>query len=58
MEEKQLVCISCKKRITNDPGSTKFPCPKCGEYEIIRCKNCREIVAKYKCPLCGFIGPN
>jgi len=33
-------------------------CPKCGKYQIIRCKHCREIVAKYKCPECGFVGPN
>jgi predicted RNA-binding Zn-ribbon protein involved in translation (DUF1610 family) len=53
-----LVCISCKKRISNTEGSIKFMCPKCGKYQIIRCKHCREIVAKYKCPECGFVGPN
>ncbi len=54
----QLLCISCKKKITNDKGCVKFKCPKCGEYEIIRCKHCREISIKYKCPSCGFEGPN
>jgi Zn-ribbon RNA-binding protein len=51
-------CISCKKDITNDNGSVKFMCPGCGKYEIIRCTKCRQIVAKYTCPECGFIGPN
>lgn len=55
--EKQL-CISCKKEITNQPGSVKFKCPNCGKTDIIRCKHCREIVSKYKCPNCQFIGPN
>jgi hypothetical protein len=58
MAEKQLICISCKKRITNEQGSVRFPCPKCGKYEIIRCKHCREIVSKYHCPACDFTGPN
>jgi hypothetical protein len=39
-------------------GVVKFLCPKCSKPEIIRCKHCREIVAKYKCPECGFEGPN
>lgn len=51
-------CISCKKDIVNDNGSIKIKCPSCGEHEIIRCKNCRQIVAKYTCPGCGFTGPN
>ncbi|HLD04992.1 MAG TPA: zinc finger domain-containing protein [Candidatus Nanoarchaeia archaeon] len=51
-------CISCKKNIANDRGTTHFACPKCGEYEVIRCFTCREIVAKYKCPKCQFEGPN
>ena len=37
--DKKLVCSSCKKRITNEAGSTRFKCPKCGKFEIIRCKN-------------------
>ena len=56
--EKEDICISCKKKITNDTGSVRFICPKCEKYEIIRCKHCREIVAKYKCSNCGFTGPN
>jgi len=54
----EIKCISCKKPLTNDIGSVKFLCPNCGKFEIIRCKNCREIVSKYKCPNCGFEGPN
>lgn len=51
-------CLSCKRELTNNEGSVIFKCPKCGEGTIMRCKNCREIVAKYKCPQCGFEGPN
>lgn len=57
MTDKQI-CNSCKMDISNNPGSALFLCPNCGKYKIIRCKHCREIVAKYKCPECGFIGPN
>jgi len=53
-----LICSSCKKRITNESGSVRFKCPKCGKAEIVRCKHCRETVVKYKCPECGFVGPN
>jgi len=53
---KQL-CVSCKKEITNDPGSVIFICPACDKNKIIRCKSCREICAKYTCE-CGFTGPN
>ncbi|MBU0667158.1 MAG: zinc finger domain-containing protein [Nanoarchaeota archaeon] len=51
-------CLSCKANITNGKGTVKFLCPKCSKYEIIRCKKCREIIAKYICPECGFTGPN
>lgn len=52
------LCVSCKKDISNDIGSTTFDCPACGKSEIIRCKHCRAIVAQYKCPECDFVGPN
>lgn len=58
MTEKKLDCVSCKKRITNDIGNVKFKCPKCKKGDIVRCRSCREIVAKYTCPECGFTGPN
>lgn len=51
-------CVSCNTTIANERGSVRFLCPKCGKYEIIRCKNCRQIVAQYTCPGCGFTGPN
>ena len=57
MAEK-LICMSCKKQVTNETGSVKFMCPNCGKYEIVRCNHCRKIAAKYKCPECGFEGPN
>ncbi|MBW3003842.1 RNA-binding protein [Candidatus Woesearchaeota archaeon] len=54
----RLLCSSCKKNVTNDVGSVTFKCPRCGKADITRCKHCREIVARYKCPECGFEGPN
>ena len=46
------------RRITNTIGSTRFLCPRCSKTEIVRCFHCREIAAKYKCPSCGFEGPD
>lgn len=51
-------CTSCKTSVVNDTGAVRFPCPNCGKYTIIRCSNCKKIVTKYKCPNCGFEGPN
>ncbi|MBD3249810.1 RNA-binding protein [Candidatus Woesearchaeota archaeon] len=56
--ENKLTCSSCKKRITNESGTAVFKCPKCGKSEIVRCRSCRENVVKYRCPECGFEGPN
>ncbi|MBD3203247.1 RNA-binding protein [Candidatus Woesearchaeota archaeon] len=56
--EKQLICSSCKKRITNSKGTAKFLCPKCAKQEIIRCIDCRKNAIKYKCSSCEFTGPN
>jgi predicted RNA-binding Zn-ribbon protein involved in translation (DUF1610 family) len=56
MEDKK--CISCKRKIENIKGSAVFKCPNCGEYEIIRCRDCRVTAVKYKCPSCEFEGPN
>ncbi|HLF54168.1 MAG TPA: zinc finger domain-containing protein [Candidatus Nanoarchaeia archaeon] len=54
----QLVCNTCKKPITGQAGTARFPCPKCLKYEIVRCVHCREIAAHYVCPQCKFEGPN
>ncbi|MFH1399609.1 MAG: zinc finger domain-containing protein [Candidatus Woesearchaeota archaeon] len=51
-------CLSCGKRTTNKSGSAIFPCPNCGKTTIVRCLHCRQIARKYKCPECGFEGPN
>jgi len=56
--EKELACSSCKKRIINEAGIARFPCPNCGKTELIRCKHCKEIAAKYSCHECNFSGPN
>ena len=53
-EEKK--CTSCGKGL-NEPGTTFFPCPNCGEVEIGRCMNCRDQSVKYVCSNCGFVGP-
>lgn len=47
-----------QENITNDRGSVRFPCPNCGEAEIIRSSRERKNVVKYTCPKCGFTGPN
>ena len=54
----ELVCSSCKKKTTNIAGTVRSLCPKCGKSEIVRCKDCRIIAAKYTCPSCKFTGPN
>jgi hypothetical protein len=51
-------CTTCKTSLVNNKGAVRFMCPNCGKQEIARCGKCREIVAKYKCPECGFEGPN
>jgi len=56
--ENELKCSSCKKRSANSTGTTVFKCPSCSEADIVRCKHCREIAAKYICPNCKFTGPN
>jgi Zn-ribbon RNA-binding protein len=54
----QLICNGCGKRVTNTSGTVKFTCPSCGKAELVRCKHCREVAKKFKCPVCGFEGPN
>ncbi len=54
----QLKCGTTNKRITNDTGVAKFPCPSCGYEFIVRSKHARKTAAKYTCPKCGFVGPN
>lgn len=54
----EKICSSCRKSITNNTGTAVFKCPSCKNVDIVRCRHCREIVVKYKCPSCGFEGPN
>ena len=44
--------------LTNDVGGVSFKCPNCLKAVISRTGNDRQIVAAYKCPNCGFEGPN
>ena len=50
------ICSSCGKRLVGR-GNTFFKCPRCGEYEIGRCAQCRDQGVSYECKKCGFIGP-
>ena len=56
--EQEKHCSSCKVKVANDRGAVSFKCPGCNEYEIVRCTGCRSNAAKFKCPNCGFEGPN
>ncbi|RMD58632.1 RNA-binding protein [Candidatus Woesearchaeota archaeon] len=51
-------CITCKKQLLGQTGAARFSCPKCLKTEIVRCNDCRKIAARYRCPECGFEGPN
>ena len=53
-----MECTSTKVNVANNNGTVIFKCPACKESDIVRSKNAREIVVKYKCPSCGFEGPN
>lgn len=50
------ICSSCGKRLVGK-ANTFFKCPRCGEYEIGRCDQCRDQGVSYECKKCGFIGP-
>jgi Zn-ribbon RNA-binding protein len=52
------MCGSCKKKVVNEKGSVTFLCPKCSNFEVVRCDNCRRNAIKYTCPQCEFVGPN
>ncbi len=52
-----MKCVSCKKRVETENYWVRFPCPACGEEEIIRCEKCRKLTVKYKCQKCKFEGP-
>jgi len=54
MEDQKII----EKNIINDGGSVNFKCPNCSKAVIVRTKNERQIVTKYTCPECGYIGPN
>ena len=58
MANKEQKCNSCKVKVVSMHDAVKFICPNCGKKEIIRCSHCRRVAAKYKCPECGFEGPN
>lgn len=52
------VCLTTKRKVMNDKGSTSFKCPNCGEYTIVRSSVARKLCVKYTCPNCKFEGPN
>ncbi len=54
----QTRCVSMGTDISNDGGSVQFKCPSCGDATIVRSREARRLASKYKCPVCGFEGPN
>lgn len=42
----------------SEPGSVSFLCPSCMKYKIVRDIHEKRMAARYKCPNCGFEGPN
>ena len=57
MADEALRCISCGKRVEAESQWVRFPCPQCGEAEILRCEKCKRQVNPYRCPACKFEGP-
>ncbi|MEM2890085.1 MAG: zinc finger domain-containing protein [Candidatus Hadarchaeum sp.] len=51
------VCTSCNRDIAQGEIVVRFPCPSCGEVEILRCAKCRRLSNSYRCSKCGFTGP-
>jgi len=43
MENKKIICTSCKTSITNIKGSVELDCPNCGNLKLVRCYKCREL---------------
>ncbi|MFH1630604.1 MAG: zinc finger domain-containing protein [Candidatus Aenigmatarchaeota archaeon] len=52
-----MKCSSCHIVVNTEEGFSKFDCPKCSNFEIIRCKTCRKRSKEYRCQKCGFVGP-
>ncbi len=50
-------CTNCGRKIESESVWVRFPCPKCGKTEIIRCDSCRTLENPYKCEQCRFTGP-
>ena len=57
IKSEKMNCISCGTDVRAKENWVKFECPKCGEYEILRCSTCKALSNPYKCPKCGFEGP-
>lgn len=53
----ELFCTTCKAAVPKGTGYSRFPCPSCGETEVVRCDRCKALVNRYKCAKCGFEGP-
>ncbi len=52
-----LICSCCNRPVGSGEIATRFPCPNCGQFEIVRCQTCKKISNTYRCPRCGFEGP-
>jgi predicted RNA-binding Zn-ribbon protein involved in translation (DUF1610 family) len=53
----EIRCTSCNRNIVGQERFARFPCPLCGNIEIVRCETCRSLSVTYKCKKCGFEGP-
>ena len=47
-------CGSCNRFIDyTEEGNVVFLCPVCKESIIVRCRKCRQLGRRVKCPTCG-----
>ncbi len=54
---KELMCVSCGRRIETEKDWVEFNCPQCGKEKILRCWRCKTLENQYECPNCNFTGP-
>ena len=53
----KLNCVSCNRNILEFESYTRFNCPNCNEFEIVRCERCKKLSNEYICEKCKFVGP-
>ncbi|MBI4009588.1 MAG: RNA-binding protein [Candidatus Aenigmarchaeota archaeon] len=50
-------CSTCNVNTLVKTNFIRFNCPDCGQAEIVRCANCKNLSSKYSCSKCKFLGP-